>query len=294
MARKRTTSCAKPHYGGQCADCHRERQRRYRLRHRREGKSEMRSQDGCAAASARAYVAEYLRRGAIAPPAACERCGWEPSEVRGRYSPRLLPLHSDPKQKRQVAWLCRPCRTVIRSGGEPLTLRWKWPGTAPQSARRASLEPAYAQALAAGRSRFALAGLQAYAAAQELLDRLAAPERERLYATLASACDTARPTGDGAVDEALRVWAREQQRERSDSEAPGITVELPPPKPRSARRSTASEPPSREYARLLSVPTDPEEQRRRSEAALRRLEEAEAAAEAANERVLAALDKLGR
>lgn len=144
--------------------------------------------------------------------------------------------------------------------------------------------------------RFALAGLRAHAAAHELLARLAPAERERLYATLASARDTARPTGDGAVDEALRAWARDQQCERrGDTAGPGITVELPPRKPRETWRSTTVvEPPGAPEGECTpSVPADPEEQRRRSEAALRRLEEAEAAAEAANERVLAALDKLG-
>ncbi len=195
MGRKRTTSCAQPHYGGQCAACHRVRQRRYRARRRRANTPETRSQADSAATRARAYVAEYLRRGAIALPGACERCGWEPSDVRGRHSPRLLPLHPDPAQKRQVAWLCRRCRTIVRSGGEALTMRWEWPGTAPQSPRRPILKRAYAEALAAVSGRFALAGLRAHAAAHELLARLAPAERERLYATLASARDTARPTG---------------------------------------------------------------------------------------------------
>jgi len=73
-----------------------------------------------------------------------------------------------------------------------------------------------------------------------------------------------------------------------------MTVDVPPPKSRSTRRSTVSEPPSPEHERPLPLPTDPEEQRRRSDAALRRLEDAEAAVEAANERVLAALSKLSR
>lgn len=270
--------------------------RRYRAHRRRTNTAgSERSEVDLAATRARAYVAEYLRRGAIAPPAACERCGWEPSDVRGRHSARLLPLHPDPARPRQLAWLCRPCRTIVRSSGEALTLRWHWPVTAAQSARRPILEHAYAEALAAVNGRFALAGLNAYAAAHELLDRLAAPEQERLYAMLASARDTARPTGDGAVDEALRAWAREQQRERGDPEAPGMTVVLPPPKPRRTRGGNAAKSPdTSDRERTPLVPLDPEKQRRIMEAAVSRLEEAEAAAEAANERVLAALAKMLR
>jgi len=294
MGRKRTTSCAQPHYGGPCEDCHAQRMRRYRARRLHAKQPETRSEADRAAARARAYVAEYLRRGAIAPPANCERCGWEPSDVQGRHSPRLLPLQPDPARPRQLAWLCRPCRTVVRSSGEALTLRWQWPGTAPQSPRHPVLKQACVEALAAVRDRFALAGLNAYAAAHELLDRLAAPERERLYAALASARNTARPTGDGAVDEALRAWAREQQRERCDPDSLGITVELPPPKPRKRRSGTAEPSDTPAHERTPLVPIDPEKQRRRMEAAVSRLEEAEAAAEAANERVLAALGKMVR
>src|SRR2546423_1253138 len=80
---------------------------------------------------AKMYVPAYHKRGTILPPDACERCGIGERLTPWSKSTPLVFWHPNPLKKREVAWLCVPCRRHIRATREPLTLTWVWPGGLP-------------------------------------------------------------------------------------------------------------------------------------------------------------------
>ena len=80
---------------------------------------------------ANAYVQSYRKRGAITPPDACEHCYRNDNGNGNDYTKKRTTLpawHPDPAHPRDILWLCKNCRAIARALGEPVELRWQWPG----------------------------------------------------------------------------------------------------------------------------------------------------------------------
>jgi hypothetical protein len=309
MGRPRTTGCAKPHYGRLCAECGRVRAARSRAvaraRRRREPATvlaETRPSTPVApehydpqrdeldraaaahraqAARARAYVAQYRARNAIVLPDACEGCG-------GRVRPEpwapvraLVAWHPDPARPREIAWLCSPCRRRVRATREPLTLTWTWPGTPLAPRRPIAIAPAWREAGTAaarglGPALSAAGRAEAFLAA--FFSTAGAAARDALYTAGARAAQGAAawvPSGDDAFDALLRAWVAGERRRRAD-EAEVRLVEPAPAWERRTRRDRRAAPSLPERVPQPREPFDAAAHAARSEAALRRLEEAEA------------------
>jgi hypothetical protein len=296
MAKPRTTGCKQHHSGSFCRDCNRVRVRRSRTRAGKRTDQTPRLEPTAAqrlADNAARYVRHYLQREAIAPPDACERC-----EVPTQVAPSrpLRPLHffhPDPAQRRLVAWLCADCRRRVRATGEPLTLSWTWPGiTAPRSRKPPNLPQHVAAAVAALDARLPGGPASAIrdAALVRLLVRALAPgERERLYAA-GCAGPRWRPTADPHLDALLRAWAFSERAERGAAAraAGGMVITPLAAEPRRVRRG-APLPPPPPPPPPTHEPMDPQATLAELYLALEHLAAAEAAAEATNLRVAAAV-----
>jgi hypothetical protein len=276
MGRRRTTGCKQRHSDAPCRDCNRIRVQRSRHYHPpaellaptlRQTQTD----------NAARYVRMYLKRGAIAPPDACERCEVPTQIAPSRPLRPLLPFHPDPAQKRLVAWLCVDCRRRVRATGELLTLTWTWPGiTALRSRKPPDLPEHVAAALAALEATLPatrLSALRDTAFIRILVRALAPSERERLYAAGCLAGPRWQPTADPHLDALLRSWAFTERAERgmiarADG---GIEVTPLPAEPRRRREPPPAPAPEPRPA------FDPEA----AWAAIRRAAEALDAAEAA-------------
>jgi len=292
MPRRRTTGCKQDHDGARCRDCNRIRVRRARARAAKRTEPPARLELTAAqrqANAAAAYVRKYLKRGAIAPPDACERCH---VEVQASPSWPLRPLrffHPDLARPRLVAWLCVDCRRRVCATGESLTLSWTWPGiTAPRSRKPPDLPQHVAAALALLDARLAAGPSSALrdAALVRLLVRSFAPgERERLYAAGCLAGPRWRPTADPHLDALLRAWAFTERAERgAAARAEDGTVITPLlPEPRRQRRCAPPPPPPAPAP--APPPSDPQAAWAAIHRAAERLAAAEAAALKTNARV---------
>lgn len=230
VGRPRTTSCAVEHLGAPCKVCARERQRRRRRQHPEIVRVADRAR--CderrrAEVRARAYVREYLKRGAIYPPEGCEGC---------LAIGRLEPFHPDPEKKRMVAWLCQSCRKRVSATREPLTLTWEWPGRRPERGGRRlgsfSLHPSWLPAAQATYERaVAEVGKPGSQVNRALLylggfwKVVGQAEREALYAaSLQHRGGDWAPYGEPRLDGLLRWWAKREV-ERRGREARLASVE---------------------------------------------------------------------
>jgi hypothetical protein len=294
MPKPRTTGCKQEHNGGRCRDCNRIRVRRARALAAKRPDPPVRLPLTVAqrqANAATAYVRTYLKRGAIAPPDACERCH---VEVQASPSWPLRPLrffHPDPARPQLVAWLCADCRRRVRATGEPLTLSWTWPGiTAPRSRKPPDLPRQVAAAVAALDARLPAGPASALrdAALVRLLVRALAPgERERLYAAGCLAGPRWRPTAEPHLDALLRSWAFSERAERgAAARAAGGTAIMPLPPESRRQREPRLSPPAPAPA---PPPSDPQAAWAAIHRAAEQLAAAEAVAEATNARVAAAV-----
>jgi hypothetical protein len=111
MPKARTTGCKQQHAGKNCPDCTRIRVRRSRARQRTNPTPRLPLTDAQQLAdNAASYVRKYLKRGAIAPPDACDRCAVPVQISPSRPPSRLHFFHPDPAHWQLVAWLCTNCR----------------------------------------------------------------------------------------------------------------------------------------------------------------------------------------
>jgi hypothetical protein len=239
--------------------------------------------------AAAAYVRTYLRRGAIAPPDACERC-----EVAVQASPswplrRLHFFHPDPSRPQLVAWLCVDCRRRVRATGEPLTLTWTWPGITTARSRKVPDLPRHVAvalaALEAGSLPATPAStLRDAAFVRILLGALAPGERERLYAAGVLTGPRWHPTTDPHLNALLRGWAFTERAERGATgrAAGGIRVTPLSAEPRRLRRDALPSPAPTTAPR---APFDAEAAWDAIRRAAERLAAAEAAALETNARV---------
>ncbi len=245
VGRPRNTGCKQGHKGAVCPDCNRIRVQRHRAAARKRQPPPPRpapSEPSRVANAAAAYVRAALKRQAIAPPDACERC-----EVTAQPSPSwpVRPLrffHPDPREARVVAWLCSACYRDVRANREPLTLTWTWPGiTAPRSRKLPDLAihvAAALRALTASGATSMSTTLREAAFVRLLLRTLTPGERERLYAAGVLTGPRWRPTGQAGVDRVLRGWVFEERAERGVTArgAGGITLTPLQPEARRGRR----------------------------------------------------------
>jgi hypothetical protein len=287
MPKIRTTGCKQKHLDKYCPDCRRVRVRRSRALKRKNPTPRLPLSAAQRQANAAAcYVRKYLKRGAIAPPDACDRC-----EVAVQISPsRLLqPLrffHPDPAQPKIVAWLCAGCYRRVRATREALTLSWEWPGlTAHRSRKPPNLPRQVAATVAALDAKLPPATaptLRDAALIATLVRALAPGERERLYAAGSLAGPGWQPTTDPHLNALLRSWAFTERAERGAAARAGGGVAITPlsPEPRRVREVIPPPPPTPPHP-----PVDPEVARAKIQAALDQLNAAEAEAIATNARV---------
>jgi hypothetical protein len=247
------------------------------------------------------YVATYRKRRAIIPPEACQRCG-----IGERITPwsRPTPLvawHPNPKKPKEVAWLCAGCRRHVRAVREPIVLTWVWPGGVSMRRRGRPVvveidSARQASAVAAGEAAAARRSLAGLAADLFLHTFLAAvgPDAKALYCQGARAGEHWTPTGDPVWDAAVQEWVKRERQSRARGEQLVESIPAWERRPRRDRRA------------LLFPPLPPDECERdlepalfdegvhagRIAAALERLTEAEAQADAALERVQRALASL--
>jgi hypothetical protein len=264
MGRPRTTGCTERHWPGErCGLCARVRARRSRRRRKgrpsptpavavdaeREALDKQAAEHRTKLTQAYTKISHAIRRGTIAPPTACERCGL-PAEVRLRMklpaaasSRRVVrELHAwlpDPAEPTAIAWLCTACRKLVRATREPLVLRWVWPGpaTAPRKGRPRKLAEVAAQA----RTARGLVGDRTRPAAlrgfTELADRLffhalinrIGERAEALYAQGLRAALRGipwAPLGEPELDAQLRRWVvyERERREADLAESEGRAV----------------------------------------------------------------------
>ncbi len=291
MPKRRTTGCAQQHYAKNCPDCTRARVRRFRARHRADPTPRLPPSDEQRVANAAAsYVREYVRRGAIAPPDACDRCDCDVQISPAHPLRSLQPWHPDPAQRQQVAWLCSECRRIVRATREPLTLHWTWPGiSAPRSRKPPELMQRFTAALTVVESRLlpgATPAMRDAAVIATLVAELSSGERERLYAAGSLAGPRWQPTGDARLNVLLRGWVFTERTERSRGarDAGGTTVVPIALTPRRSRGEMTPPPPD-----PPRQPFDAEAFAAATERALERLDRADAVAEETNARVAAAL-----
>lgn len=258
-----------------------------------------------ACAAARAHVAVYRARGLIIPPAACERCGiGERLTPWSRPTP-LIPWHPDPTKKTEVSWLCVRCRRHVRATREPLALTWVWPGGLPVRPRGRppqggsrherivafEIEPAWRASAEAAAEPARLPGLAAELFLRALLAAAGPENVETLYLIGVLAGSAWAPTGDAVRDAAFRTWAEQERVRRSSAERLAEIVPAWERRPRRDRRPLLL--PPLDEGKRDQEPTivDESAQVARTAAALERLSEAEAQADAALERVRRAMEQ---
>jgi len=302
VGRPRKTGCAQKHTGPRCPECNRIRVRQHRAAARKRKPPPKRpapSEPSRIANIAAATVRTALRRGAIAPPDACERC-----EVPVQPSPSwpVRPLrffHPDPKEARVVVWLCAGCYRDVRATREALTLTWTWPGiTAPRSRKPPKLErhvDAALRALAASGVAPTSKTLLEATFVRLLLRTLAPGERERLFAAGVLAGPRWQPTGHAAVDRVLRGWAFEERAERGVvARSSGGTMLTPLPLEARRGRSRSAPPEPAPPTPTTRAPIDWDAAFAKLDRADERLAAASANAGAAIERVRRAVrERLG-
>jgi hypothetical protein len=291
MPKARTTGCKQQHAGKYCPDCTRIRVRRSRARKRKNPTLRLPLTDAQRLAdNAARYVRKYLKRGAIAPPDACDRCAVAVQISPSRPLSRLHFFYPDPAQPKLVAWLCTNCRRDVRATREPLTLTWTWPGiTAPRSRKPPNLPRQIAATVAALDAKLPPATaptLRDAALIATLVRALAPGERERLYAAGSLAGPGWQPTTDPHLNALLRSWAFTERAERGAAARAGggVAITPLPPEPRRVREIIPPPPPAPPRA-----PVDPEVARAKIQAALDGLNAAEAEAIETNARVERAL-----
>ena len=291
MPKARTTGCKQQHAGKNCPDCTRIRVRRSRARKRAHPTPRLPLTDAQQLAdNAASYVRKYLKRGAIAPPDACDRCAVPVQMSPSRPPSRLHVFHADPTQWKLVAWLCTSCRREVRATREPLTLTWTWPGiTAARSRKPPNLPRQVAATVAALDAKLppkTAATLRDTALIATLMRSLAPGERERLYAVGSLAGPSWQPTSDPHLNALLRSWAFTERAERGAAAraAGGLAITPLPPEPRRVREVIPPPPPA-----PSRPPVDPEVARAKIQAALDGLDAAEAEAIETNTRVERAL-----
>ena len=290
MARPRTTACGLEHYGGPCAPCSSERKRRSRARGLPEKRSlDERQRDEV---RARAYVFSYLRRGAIVPDAACARCYDLMVEELPATLASVVPFHPDPLRRREVAWLCPPCRRVVSATREPVTSTWIWPG-------------GFGVASASADVSFMSLGDIGMNLALRLPQLSAHARREVQVGTWLASLDVSvlqgllargrrggvswKPTDDFAMNGVLRMWVlRESWRlfRISHDNAPVVLCSIPA---RDSARSCRSAQPPHSNEPQLMVPMNDDLRASRMDEASRRLDAANALADEINARVSANL-----
>ena len=242
-----------------------------------------------ASRSAASYVREYLKRGAIAPPDACDRCACDVQISPSHPIRKLHPWHPDPTQRQVVAWLCTECWRRLRSTREPLTLTWTWPGITSARSRKAPnlsrLAAATAAAVDAKLSPAVPTSMRDSAFIGTLIAALAPGERERLYAAGSIAGPRWRPTSESHLDALLRTWVFTERAARSSEWRAAGAVEVTPvsASPRRRRGEILAPPPG--DATPSAEPFDAEANRARLERAVLGLDSAEAAADDINTRV---------
>src|SRR5450755_141847 len=291
MPKQRTTGCAQRHSGKNCPDCTRIRVRRSRARRRNKPTLRLPLTDAQRLAdNAARYVRKYLKRGAIAPPDACDRCAVAVQISPSRPLSRLHFFHLDPAQWQLVAWLCTNCRRDVRATREPLTLTWTWPGiTAPRSRKPPNLPRQIAATVAALDAKLPPAtapGLRDAALIATLMRALAPGERERLYAAGSLAGPGWQPTSDPHLNALLRAWAFTERAERGAAARAtgGVAITPIPLEPRRVRDVLPLPPPA-----PSRPPVDPHVALAKIQAALDGLNAAEAEAMETNARVERAL-----
>lgn len=250
-----------------------------------------------AGAAARAYVAVYRSRGLILPPATCERCRiGERLTPWGRVTP-LVPWHPDPARPREVAWLCASCRRHVRATREALTLTWVWPGGLPARPRGRppqdassiiAIMPTWRDAGEAAAARSSLAGLADDLFLHAFLNAAGVANVEALYLEGVRASAAWRPLGDSARDAVLREWIEQERVRRSSLERIVEPVSAWERRPRRDRHPS-SPPPMASEGQATQTPSNPAQQTSIMAEAMERLAAAEAAADAALERVTRAL-----
>jgi hypothetical protein len=287
MPKERTTGCKQEHRDKNCPDCRRVRVRRSRALKRKNPTPRLPLSAAQRQANAAAcYVRKYLKRGAIAPPDACDRCAVPVQMSPSRPLSRLHFFHPDPAQPRLVAWLCTNCRRYVRATRESLTLTWTWPGiTAPRSRKPPNLRRQVAATVAALDAKFPPAtapGLRDAALIATLVRALAPGERERLYAAGSLAGPGWQPTSDPHLNALLRGWAFIERADRGAAAraAGGVSITPLPPEPRRVRDVLPPPPPA-----PPRPPVDPLVALAKIQAALEQLNAAEAAAIETNARV---------
>ena len=293
--------CSEFHDGMPCRSCARIRAREFRRRHRKtlsalDAADPIRKQ----AREARAYVATYLRRGAIVPPDLCERCSRDDLPTAQAQQRPVVPWHPDPARPREIAWLCSDCRLYARSTREPIELSWLWPGVAPER-HRGRVPPAQHEkqrALeSAGRlGDRALPSLRDAAFIAAFVDQLEHDVRERLFADGVRAARKRRawrPYGDPEVDRLLPQWVQSERTRRGDAmrQNPPRTVVPAPGRP---AKSRLPKPPPTEGLRPARKPLDQIAWQRQADSAVQHAEEAGKLADDINARVAAALLRLRR
>lgn len=327
MGRPRTTGCTRRHWPDElCQECARIRAERSRRRRRdkpataiavgveRAALDQQATDHRAKLTKAYAKVDRAIRRGTIAPPTTCERCGLPAHARPARPSTRKsahrtarlrdqragLALHAwlpDPANHQEIAWLCTLCRKRIRATREPLTLRWTWPGMPATKRGRPHANDLTRHTAVARATTSALGAQTAERGFTELADVLffatltrAAGERaEALYAQGLRAALRGRawtPLGEPELDAQLRRWITY---ERGRREADATT--RPPLKPADAwERRTRRD-------RLPPTPVEPPTTAPRpaqpfdENAALEQLAAAEAAYGAVAQRVIEALER---
>lgn len=256
--------CTEFHDGTPCRSCARIRAREFRRRHRKtiaatDAADPARKQ----AREARAYVATYLRRGAIAPPDLCERCSRDDLRTAQIQQRPVVPWHPDPAKPREIAWLCVDCRLYARSTREPIEICWTWPGVA-TSRRRGPLPAAEREkqsALETARrlGERALPGLRDTAFIAAFVAELEDEVRERLYAEGVRATRKTRPWrpyGDPDIDRLLATWVQGEQRRRGDAIRQGESRTVIPT-PSRLPKSRLPKLPAPELNRPAPRPFDP-------------------------------------
>jgi hypothetical protein len=259
-----------------------------------------------ACAAARAHVAVYRARGLLFPPDACERCG-----IGERLTPwsrpiPIVPWHPDPSKPTEIAWLCIRCRRHVRATREPLTLTWLWPGGVPvrprgrppHGSRRHeqilafAIEPAWRASAEAAAAQASLPGLAAELFLHALLAAAGPENAERLYLIGVYAGAAWTPLGDAARDAVLRAWVERERIRCSSSERVVEPVPAWERRPRcDLRPLLPPSPPVESERNRKPVVFDEEAQAGHMTAALERLTEAEAQADAALEHVQRALEQ---
>ena len=193
----------------------------------------------------------YLKRGAIAPPDACERC-----EVPSQISPSrplrpLLPFHPDPARKRLIAWLCAECRRRVerhrRAAYADLDLAGDRGPAQPQAARSSGACSGGGGGAGGDLPEArGLAALRDAAFVRILMRALAPGERERLYAAGCLAGPRWLPTGDAHLDAILRSWIFNERAERRMTARAAGGIEVAPLLAEPRRRREPPPAPARE------------------------------------------------